>query len=428
MQHSGILFPMGMDADDGHRPSSPPSSSSPPTVNLVSPVRPPNASTTFQLPVADDLDVMLLHEDLPELLRLAARLQEATMTSSTAASSTSGTTSAPIVVDRMQQALLSQPGEPIPRGRYPMVDAMLQDAMEQLEDAWQSLTTAPKVAHSTVASKPSHKRKPSDAPIAVKYAKAQTDVLMQWMIDHQDNPFPTTQDLDDLSRTTGLTKTQVNNWATNVRKRNLKATCENGKKPHHFIDFLFHRRDREAKATNEQQPCDMTTDTIRGAVGGGTVNMMYHHQHPLQQPHRQRQQSSSTLFRSHHVVDLTQEPTHRRTPSFMATNAVSPSWNIKAVFDEVDAEMFGPFPDRRGAQQQQQSVPAPLHMPQSSFQVTSSFDDEPYALEQQQRLCLGENATTSAALERLHSGSIQSLDDAELDKMVRELDEMNDIV
>ena len=29
------------------------------------------------------------------------------------------------------------------------------------------------------------------------------------------------------------------NWTTNVRKRNLKATVEKGKKPHHFLDFLF---------------------------------------------------------------------------------------------------------------------------------------------------------------------------------------------
>jgi len=31
----------------------------------------------------------------------------------------------------------------------------------------------------------------------------------------------------------------VVNWTTNVRKRNLKATVEKGKKPHHFLDFLF---------------------------------------------------------------------------------------------------------------------------------------------------------------------------------------------
>jgi hypothetical protein len=35
------------------------------------------------------------------------------------------------------------------------------------------------------------------------------------------------------------------NWTTNVRKRNLKATIEGGKKPHHFLDFLFMAVHRE---------------------------------------------------------------------------------------------------------------------------------------------------------------------------------------
>ena len=37
------------------------------------------------------------------------------------------------------------------------------------------------------------------------------------------------------------------NWTTNVRKRNLKATVEKGKKPHHFLDFLFLADNRERK-------------------------------------------------------------------------------------------------------------------------------------------------------------------------------------
>lgn len=44
---------------------------------------------------------------------------------------------------------------------------------------------------------------------------------------------------------TNLTYSQVVNWTTNVRKRNLKATVEKGKKPHHFLDFLFLADDRD---------------------------------------------------------------------------------------------------------------------------------------------------------------------------------------
>jgi hypothetical protein len=50
-----------------------------------------------------------------------------------------------------------------------------------------------------------------------------------------------------LCEATGLAYTQVVNWTTNVRKRNLKATVEGGKKPHHFLDFLFLAEDREKR-------------------------------------------------------------------------------------------------------------------------------------------------------------------------------------
>jgi hypothetical protein len=50
-----------------------------------------------------------------------------------------------------------------------------------------------------------------------------------------------------LSIAAGLTYSQVVNWTTNVRKRNLKATVEKGKKPHHFLDFLFLADNREKR-------------------------------------------------------------------------------------------------------------------------------------------------------------------------------------
>ena len=50
-----------------------------------------------------------------------------------------------------------------------------------------------------------------------------------------------------MAAKTNLTYAQVVNWTTNVRKRNLKATVEGGKKPHHFLDFLFLVQNREKK-------------------------------------------------------------------------------------------------------------------------------------------------------------------------------------
>ena len=56
-----------------------------------------------------------------------------------------------------------------------------------------------------------------------KFTKWQTDILIDWMIEHREHPFPTTEQIRSLAETLGLTETQVVNWTTNVRKRNLKV-------------------------------------------------------------------------------------------------------------------------------------------------------------------------------------------------------------
>ncbi|GFH55132.1 hypothetical protein CTEN210_11608 [Chaetoceros tenuissimus] len=100
-----------------------------------------------------------------------------------------------------------------------------------------SLTSPPKIKRTRNVGKGGGKKK-SDA-IAVKYSKAQTDILNAWMIENKSHPFPTKTEINALCEQTDLSYSQVVNWTTNVRKRNLKATVQKGKKPHHFLDFLF---------------------------------------------------------------------------------------------------------------------------------------------------------------------------------------------
>jgi hypothetical protein len=93
---------------------------------------------------------------------------------------------------------------------------------------------------------------------ASKFSKWQTDVLTNWMIEHREYPFPTQDEIRELAKATNLTTTQVVNWTTNVRKRNLKGTVEFGKKPHHFLDYLFLATDREKKMKLTHPEVDMS--------------------------------------------------------------------------------------------------------------------------------------------------------------------------
>lgn len=59
-------------------------------------------------------------------------------------------------------------------------------------------------------------------PSSRRYQK--TRLLRGWFDTHPDHPYPTGEDVDFLSIQSGLTKTQVNNWFTNARRRQRQTT------------------------------------------------------------------------------------------------------------------------------------------------------------------------------------------------------------
>lgn len=299
VQHSSVpaaKLPMQSQTISNHysNSSSAQKSSAPRSQNIM---QEKSHSSTVVSPVAsacldpkDDVDIMLLHEDFPYLLSIAAKTKE---TRRKIAAHSSGTLRSAsqsflpkkslqpdevlLAVERMQEALLQRPGtcETIPRGRYPITDSIMEDSMlllqqehelgekwlqDQLQIGRNEMSskmkegmvregTTSKRGRATSASVDSKKE-----AIAVKYSKWQTDTLMTWMIEHKEQPFPDQDAIEWLMARTGLSHSQVVNWTTNVRKRNRKATCEGGKKPHHFIDFLFLAHDREIKARSPQKP------------------------------------------------------------------------------------------------------------------------------------------------------------------------------
>ena len=273
----------------------------------------------------DDFDIMLMHEDFPHLLTIAAKVKSTHRTIAkvldpsgisipghTIASPSLATksTNAPYqpkntllpdevlrAVDRMQQVLIQKKSSDksiIPRGLYPITDSLMEDAMIVLHQEYEcgkewltqhdestKLVVCSSISdelsglhgkrnrHELSLSSDNSSNTATGGPITIKYAKWQTDALMNWMIENKDQPFPDTEAIEFLVQQTGLTSSQIVNWTTNVRKRNRKATCENGKKPHHFLDFLFLVHDRETKKAN--------TAAAEAFIGGVDVMMSERH-------------------------------------------------------------------------------------------------------------------------------------------------------
>lgn len=50
------------------------------------------------------------------------------------------------------------------------------------------------------------------------FSKEATSILKKWLLEHVEHPYLKTVDKHALSKESGLTKKQVSNWFTNVRK------------------------------------------------------------------------------------------------------------------------------------------------------------------------------------------------------------------
>ncbi|GAX11981.1 hypothetical protein FisN_8Lh075 [Fistulifera solaris] len=230
----------------------------------------------------DDLDLMLQHECFPTMVELTLLIQQGyqavrdqtgrTYTSQQKLPKSSLTLDETMKATlHMQQKLLSNPKVPrtvVRRGQYPITDAIIDDSLRILRrenEDLQNYAQDPKAAQSVNESSPKKKGSKKEA-IAIKYAKWQTDILMKWMVDHSEEPFPDQTAIAQLMSQTGLSQSQVVNWTTNVRKRNKKATCQGGKKPHHFIDFMFLVQEREQQQYGPPSRKKLATPASRRAA------------------------------------------------------------------------------------------------------------------------------------------------------------------
>jgi Homeobox KN domain len=61
---------------------------------------------------------------------------------------------------------------------------------------------------------------------ATKFSTESVACLKAWLTDHLHRPYPDRDELESLAAMSGLSREQVNNWFTNIRKRKLKLMRE----------------------------------------------------------------------------------------------------------------------------------------------------------------------------------------------------------
>ena len=53
------------------------------------------------------------------------------------------------------------------------------------------------------------------------YSKERKKIMMKWLNEHEDNPYPTDAQKEELGRQTGLSMNQVKVWFVDTRRVNL---------------------------------------------------------------------------------------------------------------------------------------------------------------------------------------------------------------
>ncbi|GBG30353.1 Homeobox protein 4 [Hondaea fermentalgiana] len=66
-----------------------------------------------------------------------------------------------------------------------------------------------------------------------RLAHPSSEVLKKWLYAHSDNPYPTSEEKEELQRLTGLTRMQLDAWLTNGRQRYVKPKERRGANPNY---------------------------------------------------------------------------------------------------------------------------------------------------------------------------------------------------
>jgi len=86
---------------------------------------------------------------------------------------------------------------------------------------------------------PQISEKLSEKTERTEYKKA-IGVLLKWFLDNSGCPYPSREQKQQLMNQTGLSRSQIRNYFTNIRKRHWKPVKE-GQLPRSMIDFMVQR-------------------------------------------------------------------------------------------------------------------------------------------------------------------------------------------
>ena len=171
--------------------------------------------------------------------------------------------------DVLDNSTAGAPSATIERGDYPITDSLIDETIQSLAEELRYCLDLKKelsksAAKSRTISPPSNEDKTT--PFSPRFAKWQTDILQEWMIEHREHPFPTPHDAKPLASATGLSQNQVMLWLNNARRRHMNMIIERRRKPRDFLDYLFLATDREKEIMREHADKTLSLQNDRVAI------------------------------------------------------------------------------------------------------------------------------------------------------------------
>lgn len=113
------------------------------------------------------------------------------------------------------------------------IDPSLADDIPLLSDITPSITTSdtPGAISSPVVNSDTSK---PPAKIGTRFSRESSKHLKRWLALHESYPYPSKSEMSILQQQTGLSKTQIQNWLSNTRRRTKNRGNSQSSSPYHY--------------------------------------------------------------------------------------------------------------------------------------------------------------------------------------------------